>query len=153
MVKSKQYGFSSVQFNCSVMSDSLWPHGLWSPWNSPGQNIGVGSHSLLQGLFPIQALNPGLPHCRQILYQLNHHSCRWEVPSRTEAAEKWFQWIKRNSWWGFMAQNQSLRLHYFVLWRVMFCAEVLTLLWMPPENEHWQLWKLQGSLRGALLPQ
>ena len=35
----------------SVMSGSLWPHGLYSPWNSPGQNIGVGSLSLLQGIF------------------------------------------------------------------------------------------------------
>ena len=56
----------------SVMSDSLGPHGLYSPWNSPGQNIGVGSFSLLQGIFPIQGSNPGLPHCRQILYQLSH---------------------------------------------------------------------------------
>ena len=56
----------------SVMSDSLWPHGLYSPWNSPGQNTGVGSRSLLQGIFPTQGLNPGLPHCRQILYQLSH---------------------------------------------------------------------------------
>ena len=54
------------------MSDSLWPHGLYSPWNSLGQNTGVGSLSLLQGIFPTQGLNPGLPHCRQILYQLNH---------------------------------------------------------------------------------
>ena len=36
-----------------------------SPWNSPGQNIGVGSLSLLQGVFPSQGLNPGLPHCRR----------------------------------------------------------------------------------------
>jgi len=43
-----------------------------SPWNSPGQNTGVGSHSLLQEIFPTQALNPGLPYCRQILYQLSH---------------------------------------------------------------------------------
>ena len=57
----------------SVMSDSLRPHGLYSPWNSPGQNTGVGSHSLLQGIFPTQGSNPGLPHCRQwILYQLSH---------------------------------------------------------------------------------
>ena len=44
------------------------------PWtrNSPGQNPGVGSHSLLQGIFPTQGSNPGLPHCRQILYQLSH---------------------------------------------------------------------------------
>ena len=54
------------------MSDSLWPHGLYSPWNSPGQNTGVGSLSLLQGIFPTQGSNPGLPHCRQILYQLSH---------------------------------------------------------------------------------
>ena len=38
----------------SVVSNSLWPHGLYSPWNSPGQNTGVGSHSLLQGIFPTQ---------------------------------------------------------------------------------------------------
>ena len=43
-----------------------------SPWNSPGQNTGVGSLSLLQGIFPTQGSNPGLPHCRRILYQLSH---------------------------------------------------------------------------------
>ena len=54
------------------MSDSLRPHGLYSPWNSPGQNTGVGSLSLLQGIFPTQGSNPCLPHCRRILYQLSH---------------------------------------------------------------------------------
>ena len=54
------------------MSDSLRPHGLCSPWNSVGQNTGVGSLSLLQGIFPTQGLNPGLPHCGQILYQVSH---------------------------------------------------------------------------------
>ena len=54
------------------MSDSLRPHELYSPWNSPDQNIGVGSLSLLQGIFLTQGLNPGLPHYRQILYQLSH---------------------------------------------------------------------------------
>ena len=82
----------------SVMSNSLQPHGLYSqrnspdqdkvkvvqscltlcepmncsPWNSPGQNTGVGSLSLLQGIFPTQGSNPGLPHGRRILYQLSH---------------------------------------------------------------------------------
>ena len=56
----------------SVVSDSLWLPGLHSPWNSPGQNTGVGSLSLLQGIFPTQGSNPGLPHCRQMLYQLSH---------------------------------------------------------------------------------
>ena len=58
--------------SCSVMSDSLWPHGLYSPRNSPGQNTGVDSCSLLQGIFPTQGSNPGLPHCRRILYQLSN---------------------------------------------------------------------------------
>ena len=56
----------------SVVSDSLQPRGLYSPWNSPGQNTGVGSLSLLQEIFPTRGSNPGLPHCGQILYQLNH---------------------------------------------------------------------------------
>ena len=55
-----------------VMSNSLRPHGLYSPWNSPGQNTGVGSLYLLQGFFPTHGSNPGLPHCRWILYQLSH---------------------------------------------------------------------------------
>jgi len=56
----------------SVMSDSLWPHRLYSPWNSLGQNSGVGSLSLLQGTSQTQRSNPGLLPCRQILYQLSH---------------------------------------------------------------------------------
>ena len=55
-----------------VMSDSLPPRGLYSPWNSLGQNTGVGSLSLLQVIFPTQGLNPGLPHCRWIVYHLSH---------------------------------------------------------------------------------
>ena len=58
--------------SCSIFFDSLWPHGLYSPWNSSGQNTGVGSLSLLHGLFPTKELNPGLLHCRWILYQLSH---------------------------------------------------------------------------------
>ena len=50
---------------------TLQPHGLHSPWNSPGQNTGVGNLSLLQGIFPTQGSNPGLLHCRRILYQLS----------------------------------------------------------------------------------
>ena len=49
----------------SVVSDSLQPHRLYRPWNSPGQNTGEGSFSLLQGIFPTQGSNPGLLHCRQ----------------------------------------------------------------------------------------
>ena len=60
-----------------VMSDSLWAHGLYpsrllSPWEFSSKNTGVGCHDLLQGIFPTQGSNSGLPHCRQILYHLSH---------------------------------------------------------------------------------
>ena len=63
--------------NHSAMFNSLWPHGLYSArffraWDCPGKNTGVGCHSLLQGIFPTQESNPGLPHCRWILYHLSH---------------------------------------------------------------------------------
>ena len=71
--KDHLYTVYSESESCSVLSDSLRPNGLYSPWNSPGQNTGMGSFSLLQGIFPTQGSNPGLPHCRQILYQLSHN--------------------------------------------------------------------------------
>ena len=52
---------------------------LLCPWDSPGKNTEVSSHSLLQGIFLIQGLNPGLLHCRQILYCLSHQ----RSPSQT----------------------------------------------------------------------
>ena len=58
--------------NRKVTSDSLWPHGLYGPWNSPGQNTELGNLLLLQGIFPTQGSNPGHSRCRQILYQLSH---------------------------------------------------------------------------------
>jgi len=51
--------------DCSPPDSSV--HG-----DSLGKNIGVGCHALLQGIFPTQGLNPGLPHCRWILYHLSH---------------------------------------------------------------------------------
>ena len=63
----------------SVMSDSFQPHELYSPCNSPGQNAGVGSLSLLQGIFPTQGSNPGFLHCRHILYQLSYQGKAMDV--------------------------------------------------------------------------
>ena len=68
-------GACEVKWNevkITVMSNSLQPHGLYSSWNSLDQNTGLGSLSLLQRIFPTQGLNPGLLHCRWILYQLSH---------------------------------------------------------------------------------
>ena len=64
--KAMPKNVQSESKSLSVMSDSLRPHGL-SPWNSPGQNTGVGSLSLLQGICPTQELNWDLLHCRRIL--------------------------------------------------------------------------------------
>ena len=61
------YGYYGIIL-CLTLCDPM----DYSPWNSPGQNTGVGSLSFLQGIFPTQGLNPGLPHCGQILYQLSH---------------------------------------------------------------------------------
>ena len=73
------------------MSDSLQPHGLYCPWNSPGQNPGVGSLYLLQEILPTQKLNPGLPHCRQIL---NHWTTK-ETPRATIFKNKRKTWKRR----------------------------------------------------------
>ena len=56
----------------SVVFDSLRPHGLYSPWHSPGQKTGVGSLSFLHEIVPTQGSNQDLLHCRQILYQLSY---------------------------------------------------------------------------------
>ena len=56
----------------SLRTIGLQPARLLCPWDSPGKNTGVCCHSLLQGIFLTQGLNPGLQHCRQILYHLSH---------------------------------------------------------------------------------
>ena len=64
--------WNEVKWSCSVLSDSLQPHGLeptrlHRPWDSPGKSTGVSCHFLLQGIFLTQGSNPDLPHCRQML--------------------------------------------------------------------------------------
>ena len=65
----KQYVKVNVIQSCPTLCK---PTDLYSPWNSPSQNTGVGSLSLLQGISSTQGSNTGLPHCRRILYQLSH---------------------------------------------------------------------------------
>ena len=63
------------------------PMDLYSPWNSPGQITGVGSLSLLQGIFPTQGLNPGPPHRRRVLYLLSHQGSPASVSSVSSVAQ------------------------------------------------------------------
>ena len=75
-----------MKVKVAQLCPTLRPLGIYSPWNSLGQNTGVGSLSVFHGLFPTQGSNPGLPHCMQILYQLSHketqeHWSGWPIPS------------------------------------------------------------------------
>ena len=72
----------------SVMSDSLWPQGLFSQWNSPGQNTGVVAVPFSGGIFPTQRTNPGLLHCRWILYKLSHQESTQNAQVMQKAVKK-----------------------------------------------------------------
>ena len=79
-----QVAYHSSSVSCSVVSNSLRPHGLqptWllCPWNSPGENTGVGCHFLLWAIFRTQGSNLGLLHFRQILYHLSHQGSPWRA--------------------------------------------------------------------------
>ena len=71
------YWLLLLLFSCKVVSDYFRSHGLnldrlLCLWNFSGKNTRAGSHSLLQGIFPIYRSNPGLLDCRKILYCLSH---------------------------------------------------------------------------------
>ena len=89
MLTTKLHSYVCCVFSHSVVSNSLQPHSLPGSLvhgDSPGKNTGVGCHEAwrrLQGIFPTQELNPGLLHCRQILYYLSHQGSprilEWEA--------------------------------------------------------------------------
>ena len=102
--------FFTVKWKSLVMSNSLWPHGLYIPQNSPDQDNGVGSLSLLQGIFPTQGSHPGLLCCRRILYQLNHkgspRTLEWVV----------YPFSSRYSWPGNQTRISSIAGRCFTVW-------------------------------------
>ena len=87
-------GKESESESRSVVYNSLWPHGLYSPRDSAGHSTGVGSLSLLQGIFPTQRSNPGLSHSRWILYLLSH-----------EGSPRILQWVA----YPFSSRSSQLR--------------------------------------------
>ena len=102
-----------ISESCSVVSDSLRPHGLYSLWNFPGQNMEVGSLSLPQGIFPTQGSNPGLPHYRQILYQLSHRRSprilEWVTYSYSNGSSRTSSWTRVSCIAGGFFTNWAIR--------------------------------------------
>ena len=104
------------------MFHSLRPHGLYSPWNSPGQNTGVGCHAVLQPIFPLQELNPGLLHCRRVLYQLSYSADStvtfgWII-TLSGYTTFVFPFIFWGTWWGFLhlaiVNSPAMNIHVHV---------------------------------------
>ena len=94
LLGASAYGIFKARILVKVRVIQLYPilcdpmDRLYSPWNSPGQNTGVGSLSLLQQIFPTQGSNSGLPHFRRILYQLSHQgSPKWGAVSYSGSSQ------------------------------------------------------------------
>ena len=105
------------KYNCqqsksrSVVSNFLWPHGRYSSWNFPGQNTGVVSCSLLQGIFPTQESNSGSLNCRWIIYQLCYQrSFLWVVNKGLLKAYQWSPFCELQT----KAQIQLSVIHWLI---------------------------------------
>ena len=103
---------SVCKWKCKLLShvQLFATHGLYDPWNSPGQNTGVGSLSLLQGIFPTQGSNQGLLHCRQILYQMSH-----------KGSPRILEWVAYtfsigSSWPRVQTQVSCIAGKFFIMW-------------------------------------
>ena len=111
----KSNDLSSPKIQGGTLNKTPW---TIQPWNSPGQNTGVGSLSLLQGIFPTQGSNPGLLHCRQLLYQLSHKG----IPEQC-------YWVQRAHRKGYILQDSNpmmtswKRQNYGDSRRISFCRD------------------------------
>ena len=128
------------------VSDSLWPHGLYSSWNSPVQNIGVGRLSLLQGIFPTRGLNPGLPRCRWILYQLSRNFRGMEEPRRQKQEQRIWTLVEEGVWMCLWELWSSLQI-------VSTNSEVRSQVIAENEGgeKMWELWGEEDSARKSHL--
>ena len=108
------------------MSSSLWLPGLYSPWSSSGQNTGVDSLSLLQGIFLTQELNHGLLHCRWILYQLSYQG------------SPFFSWISRSD-----QRGSGGRVSGYQVWLQCGTLQV-------PGGSEWGQWRQHKGSEEAL---
>ena len=120
---------SKVKWSCSVVSYSLWPCGLQPtrlscPRDSPGKKTGVGCHFLLQGIFPTQWSNPGLPHYSQTLYPLSYQGC--QSSSKTSLIYVTVFFISSISFWFFL----TISISYLHCPSVFACCLFYPVLWI-----------------------
>ena len=109
-----------MKVKVTQLCPTLRPHVLYSPWNSPGQNTGVGSLSLLQGIFPTKGSNPGLPNCRWILYQLS--------PKGSPRILEWvaYPFSRGSSWPGNQAGVSCTAGRFFTNWAIREAQSFVT---------------------------
>jgi len=120
------------------MSDSLQPHGLYSPWNSLGQNTGVGSLSFLQGFFPTQGLNLDLWHSRQVLYQLSHKG-------NPRILERVAYPFSSNSFWpSNWTEVSCIAIEFFTNWAIREAPPPA-----PQKKEKWTPPQKKGKAKGS----
>ena len=122
------------------MSDFLRPHGLHSPWNSPGQNIRVGSLFLLQEIFPTQESNPGLLHCRWIHYQLRHKGSPRILQWVAHPFSSVSCWPRNRTWVSWFAGK------FFTNWAIRVRAGAVNAKqneWK--QNQNQKLWKVKNE--------
>ena len=142
--KSSHSSFGESESH-SVVSNSLRPHGLYSPWNSPGQKSGVGSLSLLQGIFPTQGSNPGLPHrrCNSLPAEPHGRNWNWYSPLNGNLAipNKTYVFVlgpniftpKKLSW---IIYTQNMQIH---IYEIIYCdsiwnCEIQEITWMSTDR-------------------
>ena len=125
----------------------------WTPWNSPGQNTGVGSLFLLQGIFPAQGLKPVLPHCRQILYQLSHkesHLCMHVFKTQPFSMHQVIVWLQKEK--KLAITNSWIVLNSNFLKKIISTLIGKKMLWPPSIISHsiiirvsYERWKKRGK--------
>ena len=141
------YTYSIGHGVCSVVSDSLWPHGLSPtrllyPWNFPGKNTGVGYHFLLQGIFLTQGLNLhllSLLHWQVDSLPLNHKEIYYKeliLVITDVQAPRWMRWVlkldtQKSQWYSFNTKALAVSESWF------------------PQLVHEMLAKMLGCIEGS----
>ena len=115
-----------------------------SPWNSPGQNTGVSSLCLLQGILPTQGSNPCLPHCRWILYQLSHMGQFYKPTAVQYCMADAVSWVPEQTLLGLT--NKTKLMHVFLEWNSVISRGLL------PSFAIHKVTNLKGRFLGRLSP-